>query len=323
MTISRFPLVGVLRGGRKSNASSIELAAVRGQLAAVGLELEAERRRNLPLEDAALRSQLAAVGLELEVERRRNLALEALLDAGPTPAIVQNALPSVLFNALPKSASTYCFEVLRRAGGYHESMISVGIFPGDVMSWRRYFAFTAGGHIAHHHLDASPVNLWLLRHRPVRLVLHLRDPRQTIVAWLHHLVRAGVREVPPLTAASPPSEWFDQDEAAQLDWLIENHLPIFVGWIEKWVRAADAGGIALLFTTFEMMVQDPEAFFEKLAAYCGLEKPSINIPDPQGDPLFQFRAGRVDEWRERLTAVQQQRVGEAVPADLLRRFGWA
>ena len=302
--MSRFPLVAVLRGKRKSetadNASSIELAA--------------------------LRSQLAGVGLELEVERRRNLALEALLDAGRTfdaPATVRNAPPSVLFNALPKSSSTYCFEVLRRAGGYHESMISVGIFPCDVMSWRRYFAFTAGGHIAHHHLDASPVNLWLLRQRPVRLVVHLRDPRQVVVSWLHHLVRAGVREIPPLTAASPPVDWFDQDEAAQLDWLIENHLPIFVGWIEKWVRAADAGRIDLLFTTFEMMVQDPRAFFETLAAYCGLEKPSIDIPDPQDDPLFQFRVGRVDEWRERLTPVQQRRMGDAVPADLLGRFGWA
>src|SRR5262249_48971539 len=147
-----------------------ENAALKAQLAAVGAELDYARRG---AETEALRSQLAAVGLELEVERRRNLALEALLDAGPStradargPEVsspVQNALPSVLFNALPKSGSTYCFEILRRAGGYYESSISVGLFPFDVISWRRYFAFAAGRHIAHHHLDASAVNLWLLR----------------------------------------------------------------------------------------------------------------------------------------------------------------
>lgn len=274
----------------------------------------------------ALRAQLAAVSLELEVERRRNLALEALLDAGrcldrhsPSP----NRLPSVLFNALPKSASTWCFEVLRRAGGYHESMVSVGIFPSDIMSWRRYFAFAQGGHIAHHHLEASPTNLWLLRSRPVRLILHVRDPRQVMVSWLHHLIRDGVHEAPQLTAASPPAHWFDWKQADQIDWLIQNHLPIFVRWIEQWTQAADRGEVAALFTSFETMVGDPKAFFERVAAYCGLEEEIIKTPEPQRDPLFQFRAGHIDEWRERLTGIQQQRMADAIRPELMQRFGWA
>ncbi len=102
-----------------------------------------------------------------------------------------------------------------------------------------------------------------------------------------------------------------------------SHLPIFVGWIEKWIQAADAGQIDLLFTTFEMMVQDPSTFFGKLAAYCDLEQAHINVPHPRSDPLFQFRGGRADEWREQFTPAQQERVYDAVPVVLLKRFGWA
>jgi hypothetical protein len=278
---------------------------------------------------AILRKQLEAVGVELEIAQRRVLALEALVDGGSAvdESAAEVTRPSVLFNALPKSASSYCFEVLRRIGGLHDLGISVGLFPYDRIAWQRYVGFaTRGGYIAHHHLDASAVNLWLLRARPVRLVVHVRDPRQALLSWLHHLNRNATEsgEVLPLTTASPPPGWFRLAESDQIDWLIDHHLPLFVDWIQKWVAAAESGDIEVCFTTFEDMVAEPKAFFLRLAQHCALEEAPLSdcLPDPRRERVFLFRRGLIDEWKEVYSREQTQRVARLVPPALLRRFSW-
>ena len=307
--------------GRELEAAQTANGPLMDQLASIGRELEAAQTANGPLMD-----QLTSIGRELEIQRRQNLTLEAMLDNDlqtDNKNLNHTSLPSVLFNALPKSASTYCFEMLRQAGGYHETNVTVSLFPHDVLAWKRYFAFSAGGKIAHHHLEATPVNLWLLRKRPVRIVLHVRDPRQALVSWHSHLVRDNIREISPLTVASPPYEWFDLPKDAQLDWLIDHHLPLFVAWIEGWLSAANNNEIDVLFTTFEEMISDPPVFFAKLSSHCGLgESTAFSLPDPRNESLFQFRAGRVDEWREVYTDAQMKSVRQAVPTHLLDRFGW-
>ena len=280
-------------------------------------------------ESALLREGLDAVRVELEIAQRRVTALEALVDS--SPAVLKSAAkatrPSILFNALPKSASSYCFEVLRRAGGLHDLGVSVGLFPFDRIAWQRYVCFARhGGFIAHHHIDASAVNLWLLRERPVRLVVHLRDPRQALLSWLHHLNRSAPPDgkVFTLTIASMPPNWFVLPISEQIDWLIDHHLPLFVDWIEAWVRAAESGDIEVYFSTFEDMVAEPRAFFSRLAKHCALNEASLPdcFPDPRAERVFLFRRGLTNEWREVYSREQTRRVAQLVPPSLLQRFSW-
>lgn len=278
---------------------------------------------------ALLRERLDAVRVELDVAQRRVAALEAMVDSSPAVLkfTAKATRPSILFNALPKSASSYCFEVLRRAGGLHDLGVSVGLFPFDRIAWQRYVCFARhGGCIAHHHIDASAVNLWLLRERPVRLVVHLRDPRQALLSWLHHLKRNAPTDgkVFALTIASMPPDWFALPTGTQIDWLIDHHLPLFVAWIEAWVSAAESGDIEIYFSTFEEMVAEPRAFFSRLAKHCALDEASLPecFPDPRAERIFLFRRGSIDEWREVYSPEQTRRVAQLVPPSLLQRFSW-
>lgn len=272
--------------------------------------------------------QLRAFGEELRHERRLNLALQSKLASGSDVAIpASDAIPqtrSIVFNALPKSASTYCYETLRRRYGLAETGITAGYFPHDMILWERYFRFVAsGGCIAHHHIDASPANLFFLRRRPAVLIVHLRDPRQAVLSWAHHLRRSNARTMEPHTVLALPSSWWDQDLSSQLDKLVDEHLPVFVQWIEGWVTASDSGRADVVFTQFERMVADPEGFFSELAGHCGLDRNAVlEPPDPTQDGASHFRAGKIDEWRSVFSQSQIDRANAVVPDALLARFGW-
>ena len=292
------------------------------QLRGVGEELARERARSHAQAD-----QLRSVGEELWQERQFNVALRAKIDSGADVSMVAAGKPamqvkSIVFNALPKSASTYCYEVLRRSCGLLESSITGGGFPYEAIMWERFFRFAGGGCIVHDHIDANPANLFFLRRLPVVLIVHVRDPRQTILSWAHHLKRSSARTMEPHTILALPLSWWDHSLPSQLDTLIDQHLPVFVRWIEAWVAASEGGQADVIFTQFEKMVADPDGFFSELAKRCGLKEDALTERPVLEEPMFQFRAGQVDEWRSVFSSQQIDRANAAVPDALLARFGW-
>jgi hypothetical protein len=244
-------------------------------------------------------------------------AIETRLPASP-------ASRSILFNALPKSASSYCFEILRRRMGLAEASISLGYFPIDMVALNRLKIFAEGGQIAHHHVDASDANLTLLRQYPPKIIVHLRDPRQVLLSWIHHLMASGARETPLQTDEPVPACWFDFALSEKIDWMIDHHFCMFVRWIEDWARAIDPGAIMARFTTFEEMQARGQEFFAEIARYCGLDESRLTepLPTPASDSLFLFRSGQIDEWRRVFSPAQIARVDGLLPQSLGERFKW-
>lgn len=279
--------------------------------------------------EATLHAQLVAVGKELEAARVRERQLEAQLGIGQEiekrrASGTTVSCPSILFNAVPKSASTYCYMMIMQGLNLVENTISVNYFPKDMIVWKRLTVFGSGSQIAHHHIDASPVNIWFLQQRQIMNIVHVRDLRQVMISWTHHLVRSGERYTPLQTIAEVPEAWFDLPLERQFDWMIDNHLPVFAAWIQEWIDAAESGQLEVLFTTFEEFVADRTAFFGRIVRFCGLDDEQFQDPklSAQSKPEFQFRKGDAEEWRSIFTPEQRRRATELMPPAFMERFGW-
>jgi len=278
---------------------------------------------------SALGAQLANVGSELHALRQREAELEGQLGLAE---IIKDKLstgkaveyPSIFFNSVPKSGSSYCYKTLKHALGLSENSLSVGYFPRDMLVWKRLVAFSAGNQIAHHHTDASPANCWLLAHTEARILCHTRDLRQVMVSWTHHHRRSNERSTPHYTVAAFPEAWFDLPLEKQFDWMIDNRLAFFVTWLEEWIAASESGELNVLFTKYEDFIRDRAGYFDKIVSFCGLGNGAFVDPEfsRDADPVFQFRRGDPEEFRSVLSSAQLRRANALIPEDLMLRFGW-
>jgi hypothetical protein len=233
--------------------------------------------------------------------------------------------PSLLFNAMLKSASSYITAMLVTGLRAQRTFVTVGVFPGDLILFDRIQAFAAGGQVAQGHFPASPENLAYLRKFRLPVVVHVRDPRAVLLSWTHHLSSAagGMDELFwYYPAICPPAEFLSRPFAWRLSWCLERHLPHFIAWLDGWCDAADRGEVRALFTTFEGFLVDRAAFFRSLLDHAGI--PSAAFTDPQvlPDHTHLFRRGLVDEWRSVMDTQHARGALEAMPERLRARFGW-
>lgn len=163
-----------------------------------------------PVRLMQLPSRLVALGRELIETRARKSALSFGLAPSLQVSTSQEPVshgnhPSILCNAIPNSASSYCFETIREALGPESRIISLDYFSRDTIVWNLLEAFAQGNQIAHHHIDASSDNIRLLRLCGVRTRVHVRDPRQVMVSWIHHLSGSGDTKTSHHTCIRCPS----------------------------------------------------------------------------------------------------------------------
>lgn len=295
------------------------------QVDAVGKELLAAREN-----EASMHKVNVALHRDLVDTRARETALKfglaSNLQVSTSPESDGHAdHPSILFNAIPKSASSYCFEVIREALGLESKLISLDYFSRDTIVWKLLEAFIQGNRIAHHHINASVDNVQFLRRCGVRTIVHVRDPRQVMISWVHHLSGSGVTKTSHHTLdATVPEAWFVWNFDRQLDWMVEHHLPIFSDWIQGWLDMEDEMQGQILFTTFDEFITNRKAFFHRILAFYGINPNEFKDPDlnPTSRPIFQFRKGELDEWRGLYSPDQKRRAEQIVPKSLLDRFDW-
>jgi hypothetical protein len=234
-------------------------------------------------------------------------------------------LPSLLFNAVLKSASSYITDMLLRGLNAKRCFITVGVFPGDLILFEKIQGFAAGGQVAQQHFPASPENLAYLRQFALPLIVHARDPRAVIVSWTHHLAGAkgGLAELFwYYPAICPPASFLDQPFAWQFDWCLEHHFPQFLAWLDGWRTAAELGLARPLFTTFEEFIADRRGFFNSLLDQAGIPNAAFKDPELPAGAAHLFRRGLVDEWRTIMDASQARKATDAVPTQLWSLFRW-
>ena len=235
------------------------------------------------------------------------------------------ALPPILINALPKSASESIWNKLANGLNIAQAHISIGLFPDCLVVPHRVRELGQGGVVAKEHLPATSHNLKTLQAAGVdRMVVHLRDPRQSLLSWAHFLEGdVSKRLLAPIwRKTTPPAEFFSKPFTTQIDWHIDHYLPIVMGFIEGWAATRDdeSAGVAVHFMTFEEFRTDPGAYFESFLDFYGIDH-GLFAPDAEAE-VIHLRKGALDEWRECFTAAQADRAWSLIPAALADEFGW-
>ncbi|WP_449419493.1 tetratricopeptide repeat protein [Phormidium nigroviride] len=280
--------------------------------------------------DPNFASAYTEIGKIMLSRGRKNDALSNLYKSNQikTAAIIANGeIPGIFLNTLPKSGSMYVLEAI--SNGLNKPWMRIAVDDGEIISRGDVNILAAEMKLAHEHLPASLRNLCLITETLDRLIVHVRDPRQAMLSWVHHLSKtiAETEDVISLMHIIPDAEnYFSLSLTDQISWQIEKgHLFVFIKFIEGWLDAEAAPSFypKILFTKYEDLAAYPQAFFESILNFYEIDKSRFTFPEPPQQGKLHYRQGRADEWREVFTPEQAAKASSMIPKRLFERFGWS
>jgi hypothetical protein len=220
---------------------------------------------------------------------------------------IAEQLPSAAVITQTKSGSVSVGAVLASGFGLPTvtyAMVTEAVVP----SWA--WDFSRGGACYVTHLRPTADAVAQIEMAGInRVFVHMRDPRQAYLSWLHY--------APGLWGARQPADFAERFEH-QFSWYLEA-----VDWIAGWAGASERLGIH--FSTFEAFVADRDGFIDRMvAAYGGdprhFDREAATTRYAGTD--YHLRRGETDEWRRALAPAQIARLDAALPPFLADRFGW-
>jgi hypothetical protein len=268
-----------------------------------------------------MRAEARTVSLFHRITRRVGCSASRLRPFRP-----QTRRESILLNTMPKSGSVYVLKSLAKILELRTMYIGNQYGLIDQIDVRDALIFNAGSFVSTNHLAPSPENLQILQHLNLKMVLHLRDPRQALLSWVHHLhyITGGSDRSEQLLyfTPRPPFGYFEFPLSRQIDWQIENYMPQLVAWATRWVEIADRGTIPILITQQNDLRLEEKAFFDAILAFyqIDLDYDLPNIAKTLDET--HFRKADPMEWRQTFTPDQAIRATSLISDSLSTRFGW-
>ncbi|MCB1072318.1 MAG: sulfotransferase domain-containing protein [Chlamydiia bacterium] len=230
----------------------------------------------------------------------------------------------VIFNTLPKSGSVYIGKTLSDGLKQGRFMtISNNTFPSDKISSIDLEALIRTESITQEHFDASEDNLLILKEKLPKLIVHVRDPRQALISWTHHLNKVQhSEEALDYFLLSLPKKYFNWSFSKQLAWQIDHYFPACVKWIQDWVEASRDDNLEILFTTYELFVENPKEFYTQIFDFYHISSAIDKLPCLPKEEIYHYRKGENEEWRKLMTKSQQKKVTKLIPKELFTKFNW-
>jgi hypothetical protein len=280
-------------------------------------ELEQMRAMFQETRDALLHTQ--------DVLHQHQIASGLIDRTSGTPVARDRSIPSVLLLAPPKTAGSYIMHTLLHGLRLERRWVSLGYF-GSTDLFRHWVLdqfWRDRACIAFQHTECNDANLFFLQQTDLRLLLNVRDPRQCLLSLVHYSLRHFPRQIKILHPAEPPEDYPEWGFERQIDWQIDRHMPNYVAWIFGWLNVIDGGKVEALITTFDDLLADEEAFFDRILNYYGIPREKFTHPHLAKDAAVNFRKGDPNEWREVFTAEQKRRCRAMIPDWMMARFCWA
>jgi hypothetical protein len=243
-----------------------------------------------------------------------------------TKLIESGKIPGILLNTLPKSGSIYILESLYKGLNINWMPISAG---SEIIKRIEIGILASGMNVTQEHLLANSRNLCLINEVLDKLVVHVRDPRQATLSWVHHLIKTTreTKDVISLLPVIPTvANYFSLSLTEQISWQIESgYLPLAISFIEGWLDAEAEPSFypEILFTKYENLATEPRSFFESILNFYKIEQFPFTFPEPPQEGKLHYRKGRADEWREVFTPEQAEKASSMMPKRLCDRFGWS
>jgi hypothetical protein len=236
------------------------------------------------------------------------------------------AKKSILLNTMPKSGSVYTAKTLAAILGLDLRYIGHQYVLIDQINVQLARMISAGGYVSQNHLSPSPENLQIIQHFKLKMVLHLRDPRQALLSWIYHLDRVASRndtsEILLFCAPRTPVGYFDFSLTEKIDWQIENYLPQLVSWVAKWLEVADRGTVEILVTHQHDLRTAEKLFFDRILQFYGFGTDYVLPNLPKTIEETHFRHADPTEWINTFTPGQVARATLVIPPSMMKRFGW-
>jgi hypothetical protein len=228
---------------------------------------------------------------------------------------IQNGLPSMLLVTQGKSASVSISNLF--TSGFHLPSISYSLVTQAIVpAWLT--DYLRGGACYVTHLIPRPSIIDALVEAGVKkMIIHVRDPRQTMVSMFHH--------IPRYTSIMSNVDW-SGTEVGTSEYRYSSLWEFFLfqlNWIEGWIRASER--IDILFSTFEQFVTDRDEFIERYLDFYGADRRYFNREHALAQHAgtdYHFRKGATDEWKEALPKDMAERMSLLIPAHVKQRFGW-
>lgn len=234
--------------------------------------------------------------------------------------------PSLFLISLKRSGSVYVWRKLADGCGMPMVRLACGDFFETLLIEENLRLFASHGMVSQEHLAPLPNVLDALEQFAVRPVVHLRDPRQSMISWLHYVDREVAAVGGDAFYLDIPGEWAEMAFEAKADWCIEHYMPRIIAWVEGWASAAASRPqLDILFTHFEEMKTDESGFFKRILDHAGLPHGSFNdITMEEAEMLASanFHRGETNEWQRLLSNGQKARLVQLLPGELADRFGW-
>lgn len=174
------------------------------------------------------------------------------------------------------------------------------------------------------HMFPSDHNLRMIEAHLDSMILHVRDPRQALLSWVHQVEEPSLVER-YIESNLTSREYYDLDLRDKINWQLTHQFPSVVRWLGEWIDVIEKKKIKtrILVTTFEQMKSDEQRFFENILEFYDIPRERFIERPLELTRAFGYRKGTVDEWRQVFSSDQKEKINTMLPEDVMRYFGWS
>jgi hypothetical protein len=271
--------------------------------------------------------------------------------------------PSIWLNTMPKSGSVYLWYALTKGltwAGYKKMRLAnLALLDSRMLGVDTLAQFNQGKAVAQDHAPASLYNILTICCYLDKMVLHIRDPRNSLVSWIHFINKNNEDKIQQRSVDHSPFQgehWRELDASQKFNICYNYYYLDLIKWLSDWFNALDInfssslrfdssnvficdgkrmaygmgrykyllpGKTKVLLTTHENLVNMGEdALLESILYFYSIPRPLYKKIEMNKDESTHFRSGRTDGWLRELTPEQQDIVTADIPPEWGRFFRW-
>lgn len=222
-----------------------------------------------------------------------------------------------LLTSLPKSGTIFLQNWIQLMLMNHASktppVINIGAstFPADILDLSKILDILEQKGVGMRHFDCSPQNIQVIEELKIPVIVHTRDPRSSLLSWIHHsirLIKEGQKVQLLRNTPKPPIALFEKTLAEIIDWHLDNYLPGQCQWISEWKKYAENNPLIKI-KEFSELKENPLQYIASICEFIGTNDEKIMDP-PNPEDGVHFRKGLVDEWKDIFSKPQQEKANQ-------------
>ncbi len=214
------------------------------------------------------------------------------------------------------SGSDFSCPKLYACGDYNTQLL----LPHNMQYYSEGYIFGA-------HMQASFHNMHVLEESGYdRIVVLLRDPRDALVSWVHHLKNLGPSSRNYHSKIYHiPCDYWEWSLADQFHYQIRSFLPTITNWVEGWLAyyADPNRKMDILFVLYDELKRQPLNYFKKIMKFYQIHQVDYTqIPEVAQGQLH-YRKGEHEQWREEFSPQDQSLVADLMQDRIKKGFNCA